>query len=177
MVDAKQQVTQGFYPGSGRGGRTSSRGVLTALYCSAPGVPVVGRLQARRERKRGFQVPGEWLKILWENWRVCGVCEGLLVCGLERVAVPRGWGVRSPFYRSRGRRFTCAPRYLATWGSATCYAVEWAAVRAILAAIWSSWPDLYPNSGGSRVGEQRMAVMSSDRLEGGADAGLYGVQE
>jgi hypothetical protein len=58
MVDAKQQVTQGFYPGSGPGGRTSSRGVLTALYCSAPGVPVVGLLQARRERKRGFQVPG-----------------------------------------------------------------------------------------------------------------------
>jgi hypothetical protein len=59
MVDAKQQVTQGFYPGSGRGGRTSSRGVLSALYCSAPGVPVVGLLQARRERKHGFQVPGE----------------------------------------------------------------------------------------------------------------------
>jgi hypothetical protein len=97
---------------------------------------------------------------------------------LSRVLLsPRGWGVRSPFYRSRGRRFTYAPRYLATWGSATCYAVEWAAVRAILAAIWSSWPDLYPNSGGSRVGEQRMAVMSSDRLERGADAGLYGVQE
>jgi hypothetical protein len=57
MVDAKQQVTQGFYPGSGRGGRTSSRGVLTALYCSAPRVLVVGLLQARRERKRGFQVP------------------------------------------------------------------------------------------------------------------------
>jgi hypothetical protein len=35
---------------------------------------------------------------------------------------------------------------------------------------------LYPNSGGSRVGEQRMAVMSSDRLGGGADASLYGVQ-
>jgi hypothetical protein len=32
--------------------------VLMALYCSAPGVPVVGLLQARRERKRGFQVPG-----------------------------------------------------------------------------------------------------------------------
>jgi hypothetical protein len=46
------------YPGSGRGGRTSSSGVLVALYCSAPGVPVVGLLQARRERKRGFQVPG-----------------------------------------------------------------------------------------------------------------------
>jgi hypothetical protein len=82
----------------------------------------------------------------------------------------------APFYRSRGRRVTCAPRYLAMWRSATCYGVEWAAVRAILAAIWSSWPDLYPNSGGSRVGEQQMAVMSSDRLEGGADASLYGVQ-
>jgi hypothetical protein len=48
----------GIYPGSGRGGRTSSSGVLKALYCSAPGVPVVGLLQARRERKAGFQVPG-----------------------------------------------------------------------------------------------------------------------
>jgi hypothetical protein len=47
-----------FYPGSGRGGRTSSSGVLKALYCSAPGVPVVGLLQARWERKRSFQVPG-----------------------------------------------------------------------------------------------------------------------
>jgi hypothetical protein len=32
--------------------------VLVALYCSAPGVLVVGQVQARRERKRGFQVPG-----------------------------------------------------------------------------------------------------------------------
>jgi hypothetical protein len=40
-------------------GRTSSSGVLEALYCSAPGVPVVGLLQERRERKRGLQVPGE----------------------------------------------------------------------------------------------------------------------
>jgi hypothetical protein len=43
---------------AGRGGRTSNSGVLKALYCSAPGVPVVGLLQARRERKRGFQVRG-----------------------------------------------------------------------------------------------------------------------
>jgi hypothetical protein len=40
-------------------GRTSSSDVLEALYCSAPRVPVVGLLQARRERKFGFQVPGE----------------------------------------------------------------------------------------------------------------------
>jgi hypothetical protein len=32
--------------------------VLEALYYLAPGVPVVGLLQARRERKRGFQVLG-----------------------------------------------------------------------------------------------------------------------
>jgi hypothetical protein len=38
-------------------GRTSSSGVLNALYCLAPRVPVVGLLQARRERKHGFQVP------------------------------------------------------------------------------------------------------------------------
>jgi hypothetical protein len=57
MVDAKQQETRSlswFRPG----GRTSSSGVLEALYCSAPGVPVVGLLQARQERKRCFQVPG-----------------------------------------------------------------------------------------------------------------------
>jgi hypothetical protein len=39
-------------------GRTSSSGVLKALYYLAPGVPVVGQLQARRERKFGFQIPG-----------------------------------------------------------------------------------------------------------------------
>jgi hypothetical protein len=65
--------------------------------------------------------------VVWEGFLFVALCVS-----------PRGWGVRSPFYRSRGRRITCAPRYLATWGSATCYAVEWAAVRAILAAIWSS---------------------------------------
>jgi hypothetical protein len=57
------------YPGSGRRGRTSSSGVLKALYCSAPGVPVVGLLQARRERKRAFQVPGVVAADVVENWR------------------------------------------------------------------------------------------------------------
>jgi hypothetical protein len=56
------------------GGRTSSSGVLGALYCSAPGVPVVGRLQARRERKRGLQVPGEVAEdVLGELGNVCVV--------------------------------------------------------------------------------------------------------
>jgi hypothetical protein len=155
----------------------SNRGVLAALYCSAPGVPVVGLLQARRERKRGFQVPGgEAEDFVGELESKC-VAQPVSCCVVSVSLSPPRLGGSSPFYRSRGRRITCTPRYLATWRSTTCYAVEWAAVRAILAAIWSSWPDWYPNGGGSRVGEQRMAVMSSDRLEGGADAGPYGVQE
>jgi hypothetical protein len=164
----------GIYPGSGRGGRTSSSGVLKALYCSAPGVLVVGLLQARQERKRGFQVPSGVAEDIvgeLENEYVVR-CVLLSAC----VSLPRLEG-SPPFYRSRRRRITCAPRYLATWGSATCYAVEWAAVRTILAAIWPSWPTLYPNSGGSRVEGRRMVAMSSDRLEGGADIGPYGVQE
>jgi hypothetical protein len=56
MVDAKQQETQSLSWFRPRG-RTSSSGVLKALYYSASGVPVVGLLQARRERKRGFQFP------------------------------------------------------------------------------------------------------------------------
>jgi hypothetical protein len=76
------------YPGSGRGGRTSSSGVLKALYCSAPGVPVVGLLQARRERRRGFQVPG----VVAE-----GVVLRCVVCLCVRPSVPCGRGVRPPF--------------------------------------------------------------------------------
>jgi hypothetical protein len=74
-----------IYPGSGRGGRTSSSGVLKALYCSAPGVPLVGLLQARRERKRGFQVRGE-------------VIGGVVLCCVVCFSVcPLRLGVRSPF--------------------------------------------------------------------------------
>jgi hypothetical protein len=156
----------GIYPSSGRGGRTSSSGVLKALYYSALGVPVVGLLQARRERKRGFQVPGgvaeDIVGELENEYVVCRVLS-VVQCLVCSCLSPRGWGVRPPFYRSRGRRITCAPRYLATWGSTTCYAVEWVAVRTILAAIWPSWPILYPKNGGSRVEGQQMVVTPSDR--------------
>jgi hypothetical protein len=51
--------------------------VLEALYYLAPGVPVVGLLQARRERKRGFQVPGgvaeDIVGELENEYVVCGV--------------------------------------------------------------------------------------------------------
>jgi hypothetical protein len=93
------------YPGSGRGGRTSSSGVLVALYCSAPGVPVVGLLQARRERKGGSQFPGV-------------VVGGVVLCCVVCVACvsvrPLRMGGSSSFYRSRRERITWAPRYLAT---------------------------------------------------------------
>jgi hypothetical protein len=93
------------YPGFGRGGRTSSSGVLKALYCSAPGVPVVGLLQARRERKQGFQVPGVVAEdVVGELESKCVMrlvsCWALLfVCSVFSVwcLVPRGKGVRPPF--------------------------------------------------------------------------------
>jgi hypothetical protein len=40
-----------------------------------------------------------------------------------------------------------------------CYAVEWAAVQTILAAIRPSWPILYPNGSGF---EGRRAVEGRD---------------
>jgi hypothetical protein len=89
------------YPGSGRGGRTSNSGVLVALYCSAPGVPVVGPLQARRERKRGFQVPG----VVAED--VVGELESKCVaqpvsCSVVSVSPPRQGGVRPHFIDQGG---------------------------------------------------------------------------
>jgi hypothetical protein len=97
--------------------------VLKALYCSAPGVPVVGLLQARRERKRGFQVPGVVVEdVMGELESKCVVrsvscCVAVLCCPLRQ-------GGSSSFYRPRRERFTCMPRYLATWGSVVRYAVE-----------------------------------------------------
>jgi hypothetical protein len=46
------------YPGSGRGPYIQQWCARGTVLLST-GVPVVGLLQARRERKRGFQVPGE----------------------------------------------------------------------------------------------------------------------
>jgi hypothetical protein len=77
MVNAKQSETPSLSWFRPRG-RTSSSSVLKALYCSAPGVPVVGRLQARRERKRGFQVPGGVTEdVAGELESECEVCRVL----------------------------------------------------------------------------------------------------
>jgi hypothetical protein len=72
--------------------------MLEALYCSAPGVPVVGLLQARRERKRGFQVPVEVTEdIVAELESKCVVCRVLLFCFVFFCLVPCGGGVRLPY--------------------------------------------------------------------------------
>jgi hypothetical protein len=93
----------------------SNRGVLKALYCSAPGVPVVGLLQARRERRRGFQVPGVVAEdVVGELESKC-VAQPVSCCVLcLSPPPPPRQGGSSPFYRSRRERITCAPRYLAT---------------------------------------------------------------
>jgi hypothetical protein len=99
MVDAKQSETQSLSWFRPRG-RTSSSGVLGALYCSAPGVPVVGRLQARRERKRGFQVPGgvagDIVGELESESVMCCVLFCRISC-LPPFLVLCGGGVRLPF--------------------------------------------------------------------------------
>jgi hypothetical protein len=77
--------------------------VLKALYYLAPGVPAVGRLKARRERKRGFQVPGGVAEdVVGELENEYVVCDG----SYAAESVPPRLGVRPPFYRSRGRRNT-----------------------------------------------------------------------
>jgi hypothetical protein len=91
--------------------------------------------------------------------------------------VPPRLGARLPFYRPRGRRVTCTPRYLATCGRTSCYGVERAVVRSIFAVIRPRWPTSYPNSGGSRVGGGRWRWRSLIGFEGGADDDRYGAQE
>jgi hypothetical protein len=60
------------------------------------GVPVVGLLQARRERRRGLQVPGGVAEdIVGELEGKCAVCRVLLFCLVSFV--PCGGGVRLPF--------------------------------------------------------------------------------
>jgi hypothetical protein len=113
----RDRVLSWFRPGS----RTSSSGVLGALYCSAPGVPVVGLLQAKRERKRGLQVPGEVAEdVVGELKSECAVCRMLSVV----VPCPLRQGSSPSFYRPRRERITCMPHYPATWGSMVRRAVE-----------------------------------------------------
>jgi hypothetical protein len=76
--------------------------VLKALYYLAPGVPAVGRLQARRERKPGFQVPRgaaeDIVGELEDEYMVCGVFLSRMLLRMS----PRGWGFAPPFIDQGG---------------------------------------------------------------------------
>jgi hypothetical protein len=94
MVGAKQLETLGlswFRSGSYVQQRCA-RG--TILLCT--GVPVVGRLQARWERRRGLQVPSEVIEaigdVVGELRSVCVVWFRMFVC-----RCPCGEGDRIPF--------------------------------------------------------------------------------
>jgi hypothetical protein len=94
MVGAKQLETLGlswFGPGLYVQQRRA-RG--TILLCT--GVPVVGRLQARRERRRGLQVPSQVIEaigdVVGELRNVCMMWFQMFVC-----RCPCGEGDRLPF--------------------------------------------------------------------------------
>jgi hypothetical protein len=75
--------------------------MLKALYYLAPGVPVVGLLQARRERKRGFQVPGVVAEdVVGELESKC-VAQPVSRCVVS-VSPPAAGRVRPPFIDQGG---------------------------------------------------------------------------
>jgi hypothetical protein len=90
------------------------------------GVPVVGLLQARRERKRGLQVPGGVAEdVVGELESECVVCRVLLFCLVSSVlSCPLRRGSSPSFYKPRKGRITYIPHYSATWGSVVRRAVE-----------------------------------------------------
>jgi hypothetical protein len=84
----------------------------------------VGQLQARRERRRGLQVPGEVAEdVVGELGSVCVVCRMLFVV-LCSVLCPLRRGNSPSFYRPRRWRITSMSHYSGTWGSMVCNAVE-----------------------------------------------------
>jgi hypothetical protein len=94
--------------------------VLKALYCLAPGVPVVGLLQARRERKRGFQVPGVVAEDVVESKCVVRLVSYCVLCVCSCPCPPPcGKGVRPPFI-DQGRSESHAHRAIRLRERAWC---------------------------------------------------------
>jgi hypothetical protein len=106
----------------------------------------VGRLQARRERRRGLQVPGGVSEavgdVVGELRSVCVLRFRVFVC-----RCPLRLRGSPSFYRPRRGWITGMPHYSVTWGSMACAAAGLAVVLTALAMISSSWCVLYPNSG------------------------------
>jgi hypothetical protein len=108
MAGAKQLVTLGFYPGSGRGlyvQQGCARG--TILRCTM--VLIEGGLQARRKRRSGLQVP----KVLTEaSANIMVKAETVQVIAICRP--PYGWGTASPFIGQGGSSLQVCRTVLAT---------------------------------------------------------------
>jgi hypothetical protein len=116
------------------------------------GVPVVGWLQARRERRHGLQVPSGVIEAsanIVGRRRACNRSLSpipcLLSCPLQRGGSP-------PFYRPRRGRFTGTPHYFTTCGGMSYSAMEWTPVLANLAPVMVSWRALCLNKGGFEGG-------------------------
>jgi hypothetical protein len=151
MVGAKQLGTLGlswFRPGPYVQQRRA-QGIV--LLCT--GVPVVGRLQARRERRRGLQVPRGMIEASANIVGRMGSVRTIAIrCPVPCIScLPRRGGSPS-FYRPRRGRFAGMPHYLATWRGMVYSSVEMTPVLANLALVTASWRALYLNRGGFEGG-------------------------
>jgi hypothetical protein len=141
MVGAKQLRTLGlswFRPGPYVQQRCARGTILLHT-----GVPVVGRLQAKRERRRGLQVARG---VIEASANIIGKT------GSEPSVVSLAARGSPYFYIQRRGRFTGVPHYLATWGGMVYSPVEMTPVLASLAPATASWRALYLNRGGFEGG-------------------------
>jgi hypothetical protein len=106
-------------------------------------VPVEGWLQARRERRRGLQVPKD---VIEANANIVGE-DGERVSDRYPSSRAPTVGGSPPFYRPRRGRFTGMPHYFATRGGMAYSAMELTTVLANLAPVTASWRVLCLNRG------------------------------
>jgi hypothetical protein len=141
MISAKQLRTLGlswFRPGP-----YVQQGCARGTVLLRTGVPVEGWLQARRERRRGPQVPRDVIEV---SANIVGKTESVRLTA-TRCPMPLTAGGSPPFYRPRRGRFTSMPHYFATCGGMAYSAVELTAVLANLALVTASWCVLCLNRG------------------------------
>jgi hypothetical protein len=152
MVGAKQLRTLGlswFQPepyvqqGCARG---------TILLCT--GVPVVARLQARRERRRGHQVPRGMIE---ENANIVGKTGSVRAIAIRCLVpyiscLPLRRGGHLPFIDQGESDLQACRTILATCGGMAYSSMEMTPVLANLAPVTASWRALYLNRGGFEGG-------------------------
>jgi hypothetical protein len=123
----------------------------TILLCT--GVPVVGRLQARRERRRGLQVPKGMIEASANIVGKTGSVRTIAIrCPVPYVSCPLRRGGSPSFYRPRRGRFTGMPHYLAMCGGMAYSSADMTPVLANLAPVTASWRALYLNRCGFEGG-------------------------